>query len=82
MSASKRCFVSAISGDAPEKHDLIDLKSILLLLTAGWFSKAMNMVGTAGKNVGFTRLIVASTSGRSRGFGTSASVLPATNAIG
>ena len=40
----------------------------------------MNSVGTPLKNVGLTRRIVASRSFRSRGFGTSASVPPFTNA--
>ena len=72
LSSSKRAFVAAISGAAPEKHARIELKSACLACTFGWLSNAMNNAGTALNRVGFTRSIVCSRSSRSRGLGTSA----------
>ena len=79
VSASKRVLVSASSGDAPHEQTRIDVKSTFPRCTSGWFSSAIYSVGTPLKNVGFTRLTVASKSARSRGFGTIASAAPAMN---
>ena len=65
-----------MSGAAPEKQMRIDLKSIFPFCTSGWLSIAMYSVGTPLKNVGLTRLTVASRSARSRGFGTIAIAAP------
>ena len=51
-------LVSAMSGAAPEKQILIDLKSTLPCCTSGWLSSAMYSVGTPLKNAGLTWRIV------------------------
>ena len=63
-----------------EKQALIEPRSTLRALTLGELSIATNSAGTALNSVGRTRSIVASRSSMSRGFGTSATGVPATNA--
>jgi hypothetical protein len=72
VSSSKRRLVSASSGAAPEKHTLIELKSILPARTSGWLIIALYSAGTPLNEVGRTLLMVCSRSFRSRGSGTSA----------
>ena len=49
---SKRCFVSCISGAAPDQHTFMDLKSTSPAFTLGWLSRAMNRVGTPCRHDG------------------------------
>ena len=76
----RRREAAAMSGAAPERQILMDLKSTFPCCTSGRLSSAMYSVGTPLKNAGFTRRIVPIRSAMSRGFGTIASGLRFTKA--
>ena len=71
VTASNRSLVSSINAAAPETHSLIEVMSTLPAFTLGWFSSAMNRVGTPGRKVGRVFSIFSTTSSMSRGLGIS-----------